>query len=245
MTNDELMAWVMHRFSDVFRERAIIKGGMALRLLDSPRFTNDIDYVFVRYDSKKAVAAKIREVLGELEGARIKMDVHSKMIRADIRFDGAAIQIEANVAVDCPSVPMATGEFARSVGQPSRVVRIMAPDVALAHKIAAWNERRIARDLYDVYFLSARAGAKPDQGVLSSRLARFESRLPKLRKKKSMSFEELVAALSLARDTIDDELVEDELGPLVSVEERAGLALRIKAALAGVIEGLSSGLAGD
>jgi hypothetical protein len=60
-----------------------------------------------------------------------------------------------------------------------------------------------------------------------------------------MSFEELVAALSRARDTIDDELVEDELGPLVSVEERAGLALRIKAALAGVIEGLSSGLAGD
>lgn len=95
------------------------------------------------------------------------------------------------------------------------------------------------------YFPSTRAGAKLDSRVLSSRLACFDSRLPKLRKKKSMSFEELVAALSRARDTIDDELVEDELGPLVSVEERAGLALRIKAALAGVIEGLSSGLAGD
>ena len=46
-TREDLMLWVMHRFSQVFGEHAIIKGGMALRLLDSPRATNDIDYVAV------------------------------------------------------------------------------------------------------------------------------------------------------------------------------------------------------
>jgi len=29
-----LFLWVMHRFSEVFEEHAILKGGMALRLLD-------------------------------------------------------------------------------------------------------------------------------------------------------------------------------------------------------------------
>ncbi len=53
-------------------------------------------------------------------------------------------------------------EHAVLKGQPSRVVRVMAPGAALAHKLAAWNERRLVRDLYDAWFLSARIGAKVD-----------------------------------------------------------------------------------
>lgn len=48
-TREGLMVWVMHRFARALGEQAVIKGGMALRLLDSPRSTNDIDYVFVPY----------------------------------------------------------------------------------------------------------------------------------------------------------------------------------------------------
>ncbi|MEQ9501632.1 MAG: hypothetical protein RIT81_32475 [Deltaproteobacteria bacterium] len=36
-TRDELFLFVMHRFSEVFEQHAVPKGGMALRLLDSTR----------------------------------------------------------------------------------------------------------------------------------------------------------------------------------------------------------------
>jgi hypothetical protein len=39
-----------------------------------------------------------------------------------------------NVDTECPSIPVPTGDLALALGQPSRIVRMMAQDVALAHK---------------------------------------------------------------------------------------------------------------
>lgn len=44
------------------------------------------------------------------------------------------------------SAAMVTGGFAQSLGQPSHVVRVMEWGAALAHELAAWNERRLLRD---------------------------------------------------------------------------------------------------
>jgi predicted nucleotidyltransferase component of viral defense system len=238
MTNDELFAWVMHRFAEVFREHAILKGGMALRLLDSPRSTNDIDYIFVPYASKKEILPDFSAVLSSLEGVHVSVDVHSKMIRAILQAEGAAIQIEANVAPACRSIPMATGDFARKAGYPSRIVRVMDLSVALAHKLAAWNERRLTRDLYDAYFLFGRAGAKPDREVLEERLSHVVSRLPVLRGRKKMRLSEFLEALSSTIAALDEGRLEVDLGPLLPPEERAGLVPRLKAALSGVIQTL-------
>ena len=60
MTRDELFVQIMHRFAEAFEDHAIIKGGMALRLLDSPRATTDIDYVFVPYGLLKAPVLSYR-----------------------------------------------------------------------------------------------------------------------------------------------------------------------------------------
>ena len=38
-TRDGLFLWVMHRFAEVFENHAVLKGGMALRLVDCPRRT--------------------------------------------------------------------------------------------------------------------------------------------------------------------------------------------------------------
>ena len=40
---EELLAWIINFFAEEFGSAAIIRGGMALRLLNSPRYTNDID----------------------------------------------------------------------------------------------------------------------------------------------------------------------------------------------------------
>jgi predicted nucleotidyltransferase component of viral defense system len=239
-TRDGLFLWIMHRFAEVFEEHAVIKGGMALRLLDCPRRTMDIDYVFVPFESKKEIVDRVSEVLEEIDGASVDMDLHSKMLRADLRVDGVAVQLEANVALRCETIPMTTGGFAHSVGQPSQIVRIMSPAAALSHKLAAWNERRLLRDLYDCYYLAARAGASPDQDVLDQRLSKIESRLPRLKGTRRMSREQFADALRDATGGLADADLEEELAGLLPADELAGLAIRIRAAVEGLADAVKS-----
>lgn len=235
-TRDGLFLWVMHRFAEVFEDHAVLKGGMALRLVDCPRRTVDIDYVFVPFRSKKEIADRVTEVLREIDGAAVDVNLHSKMLRAGFRVDDAAIQVEVNVSDHCETIPMSTGGFARSIGQPAQVVRVMSPSSALSHKLAAWNERRLFRDLYDCYFLVGRVGTSPDPVVLDRRLANIESRLPGLKRRSRMSRDEFVAELRDAVSALTDEDSEAELAGILPAEELAGLAIRIRAAVERVAE---------
>lgn len=238
-TRDGLFLWVMHRFAEIFENHAVLKGGMALRLVDCPRRTVDIDYVFVPFRSKKEIADRVTEVLREIDGAVVDVNLHSKMPRAGLRVDDAAIQVEVNVSDHCETIPMSTGGFARSIGQPAQVVRIMSPSSSLSHKLAAWNERRLLRDLYDCYFLVGRVGTSPDPVMLDRRLANIESRLPGLKRRSRMSRDEFVAELRAAVSALTDEDLEAELAGVLPAEELAGLVIRIRAAverIAGFIE---------
>lgn len=235
-TSETLFLWVMHRFAEVFEDHAILKGGMALRLLDSPRSTTDIDYLFVPYASKKDILQPVRAVLAELPGAEVDIRLHSKMMRALVRLEDAAIQVEVNVAESCEAIPMTTGGFARALGEPSQVVRMMALEVALAHKLGAWNERRLVRDLYDIYFLSSRLGTRPDVETLDGRLARVESRLPMWKGRKSLSRAEFSAELRGAAGALSERDIQQGLAPLLPAGELAGLRLRLRAALVGLAE---------
>jgi len=240
-SQDGLFLWIMHRFAEVFEEHAVLKGGMALRLLDCPRRTVDIDYVFVPFTSKKEIVERVSGVLNEIEGAVFDVGLHSRMLRADLRVDEVAIQVEANVALKCESIPMATGGFAQSVGQPSQVVRVMSPPTALAHKLAAWNERRLLRDLYDCYYLSARLGASPNLEVLDQRLTKIESHLPAMKGVRRMSRAEFATTLREATGRLTDADVSAELAGLLPAAELAGLTLRIRAAVTGLADLIGSG----
>lgn len=237
-TTDGLFLWIMHRFAEVFEEHAVIKGGMALRLLDSPRATNDIDYVFVPFESKLDVRADIERVLAELEDAEVAITTHSTMLRADVRVDDVAVQVEVSVATACRSAAMATAGFAESLGQPSHVVRVMSWDVALAHKLAAWCERRLLRDLYDVYFLFARLQERPDLDVLDERLGSLRSRLPRLKGRAALTRAEFAEELREVAGAIDAALIDQELSPLLEPEEVAGLDMRMRAGLTKLAEWL-------
>lgn len=237
-TVDGLFLWVMHRFAEVFSDHAILKGGMAMRLIDSPRSTTDIDYMFVPYASKRDVRQQIESILREVEGAEVEVDLHSKMLRAELRVDAAAIQLEVNVAMECNGIAMSTGGFARNLGQPARIVRIMSPDWAFAHKLAAWNERRLLRDLYDCYFFAARLGTRPAGEVLDSRLAHIASGLPALKRRRTMTRVELAAELRTDGAGLSQERLDAELGGVLPTEELAGLAPRMKAATAKIVEWL-------
>ncbi|MEM6675918.1 MAG: nucleotidyl transferase AbiEii/AbiGii toxin family protein [Planctomycetota bacterium] len=237
-TTEGLFLWVMHRFAEIFGHRAILKGGMALRLFDCPRSTTDIDYVFVPHTSKKEIEAEVQSALQELEDATVDVKLHSTMLRAIVALDEASIQVEASVDVECESEPVATASFAAAHGQPSRVVRVMSGSHALAHKLAAWNERRLHRDLYDAYFLRTRLGWTPDRGVLESRLGEVRSRLPALRSTRTMSLDRFAGELRKAAEGLDEDDLLSELAALLPPEETAGLAARLRATLVGLADGL-------
>jgi hypothetical protein len=235
-TQDGLFLWVLHRFAEAFEDHAVLKGGIALRLFDCPRSTTDIDYVFVPFRSKTEIRGRIEGILAEIDGAEVAVSAHSKMLRARIRVDEAAIQVEINVDLECPATGMPTGSFATSQGQPSRIVRVMSLDVAFAHKLAAWNERRLLRDLYDAYYLSVRLGAVPDLGVLDRRLAKVESRIPHLRQRRRMTRADLVLELRAAAESMDDAALRNELAPVLPADDLTGLAPRLRSSVLRIAE---------
>lgn len=238
-TVDGLFLWVMHRFAEVFEEHAVLKGGIALRLLDCPRSTTDIDYVFVPFRSKAEITGRIRQVLAELAEATVEVGVHAKMLRARVTVDAVSIQIEANVGMQCATMPMSTGEFARQQGQPARIVRLMAPATALANKLAAWNERRLVRDLYDVWFLRTRVGAEVDLEVLDARLRKIESRHPALVGRKRMTRAGFAAELRAAAVGLSESAVQQELAPLLPARATVGILPRLRGALIELVEVLA------
>ncbi|TFG65851.1 MAG: hypothetical protein E4H28_03325, partial [Gemmatimonadales bacterium] len=67
-------------------------------------------------------------------------------------YNGIKTQIEVHVAAECETEELSTMALARANNQQGRIIRVMSLPVALAHKLAAWNERRLMRDLYDAWF---------------------------------------------------------------------------------------------
>jgi len=231
VTQDSVFLWIIHRFAEVFNEHAILKGGMVLRLLNSVRSTNDLDYVFVPYNSKKDILADLNRVFNEIPGGKITTSLSSKAIRIYIKVAQVSVQVEANVSKECKSLAISTTEFASQLNEIGRIVRIMSLDVALANKLAAWNERRLYRDLYDIYFLFRIVKIMPHMDTLLSRLKKIQSRIPRIKNIKKMSLADFLAELEKAIDTLSQKSIEEQLAPLLLREEYIGLDIKIKAAL--------------
>ncbi|MDO8461725.1 MAG: nucleotidyl transferase AbiEii/AbiGii toxin family protein, partial [Deltaproteobacteria bacterium] len=151
-SNESLRVLIINHLGKRLGDHAILKGGMVLRLLDCPRYTNDLDYIFIPFKSKKEIAPMIEEALKELGGIKVHHRFHSTNVRFDVLLKNAfgtfKTQIEANVASDCATQPMTTGDFARQFQQSPQIIRVVRFDVMLANKLAAWNERHLMRDLY-------------------------------------------------------------------------------------------------
>lgn len=239
VTLDSVFVWLMHRIAEEFGGHAILKGGMALRLANCPRSTNDLDYVFVPYNSKKEIEKGLDKILGEIPGAKINKSMNSKAIRAIINVSGVSVQVEAAVSRECKAVAMSTSSLANKEGVLSKVIQIMSMDVALSHKLAAWNERRLYRDLYDVYYIYEVLGIKPDIETLKTRLEKIESRLPALKARKKMRMDEFIAEFRREAGEISVTSLTNELSGLLGEAELAGLELKFKAVIQKVTEFLT------
>lgn len=237
-TVEGLMIYLINTFADNFPQSAILKGGMCLRLLDCPRLTNDIDYVFVPYDSKKDILQGVLDVLDGIDGLTYEYSMNSKCLRILIRYGELATQVEANVAKECPSTSISTATLSRKQGMLGRVVQISSYEVSMANKLSAWNERSLIRDLYDLYFYYTMVQAMPDMTVLAKRLQEVAS-TPGKRNPKRMTLGQLLTKL---RERLGSLSSKDmlELSDYLPSNELQGLETRIRAQLVQFCDALES-----
>ena len=229
----KLLARVLDLFAQRFDQNAVLRGGMVLRVLGSPRLTNDLDYVFVPYTSKKEIVDDVLVCLHSIDGAHIEHSLNSKCLRVVLTVDGTRIQVESTVAVDVESDTTSTRMFSQQFDLPPRLIHIMELSVALSNKLAAWNERRLIRDLYDVWFL-LQMSVTPDHATLAERL-------------KNPNYSPLVDSddyyagdsppdfydfIRAKVATYTDDDIHDGLSDYLTDEEIVGLLLQFKAALA-------------
>ncbi len=236
ITNDHLFIWIIHEVATEFKDRALLKGGMLLTLADAPRKTIDLDYVFVPYSSKNEIKKSLMQIVNQIEDADISQSISSKNFKIIIKVYNAIAQIEATVDLECKSDVMTTQALAKKTNQLARIIRIMSFDVALSHKLAAWNERRLYRDLYDIYYIYKKIGIKPDLDVLQLRLQNINSNLKENKNLKKMTLREFKILLKKAHLELNQEDLNKELSLTLDQIELAGLAVRIKIALNELID---------
>lgn len=223
-STEALLSWIVDFFAQKFGNSAILKGGMSLRLMHSPRYTNDVDYIFIPFDSKKDAKTLVEEALAQVEGLSFNTTMNSKALRIIIDYAGQQAQIEINVEKECPSIPMSSSLLSTPYGYPARVIRVMEPGVAFAHKIAAWNERELMRDLYDVYQYESLFKAEPQMDILRKRLKCARSY------KNVVAAKDMLALVEKMRKYAEG-LTEnsfEELVPLLDSAELAGLSFRMR-----------------
>ncbi|MBI1908924.1 MAG: nucleotidyl transferase AbiEii/AbiGii toxin family protein [Deltaproteobacteria bacterium] len=236
-SDESLRVLIINHLGKQLGEHAILKGGMVLRLLDCPRTTNDLDYIFVPFKSKKEIVPLVLEVLKELEEVTVQHRLHSTNAQFDVtlknEFGTFRTQLEVNVSNHCETEPLTTGDFALQFQQSPQIIRVMRFDVMLAHKLAAWNERRLMRDLYDAYFIYKNLNITPNLDLLQGRLqdVHYAKRMSGRSLPKKMSLEEFWQLLASELKTLTPADLENELRDSLDTHQLLGLDKKITIAL--------------
>ena len=237
MENEQrLLARVLDLFAQKFDKKAVLRGGMVLRVLGSPRLTNDLDYVFVPYRSKKDIVDEIIECLKSIEGASLDYSLNSKCLRVVLTVHETTIQVEAKVAMDVATSTASTKLFSAQFELPPRIIHVVNTNVALANKMAAWNERRLVRDIYDIWFL-LQMNAIPDTATLEKRLRKpaYSRLVAKQDYFPGQTCSEFYDFLRQGVTRLTDAQIADEMSYYLSPEDMVGLRLHFRSALARLV----------
>lgn len=238
---EELLLKVMHLMSEHFKDRIILEGGMLLRLLNSPRATQDVDYLLVSQKSKKVLAGEIKDVLSKLGDVVVKdVNLNSRGIFIGLEDKGAPnikafLEINVVPALLKPPASMSTVALAGRYSMTGRIVASMDLSEAFSHKIAAALQRDSIRDLYDMTILDPLCAIDID--ILRERFSNLSIRR---KKAKSLSFADASVMLKIRADGITQEKVEKELGAWLPREALHGMALVIKSTILRVAQRIAS-----
>lgn len=238
---EELLLKVIHLMSERFKDRIVLEGGMLLRLLNSPRMTQDVDYLLVSESSKKELVGEIKNVLLKLKDVTVKdAKLNSRGIFIGLEGKGrpdikAFLEINVVPFLLKPPASMSTGTLAGKYSMTGRVVASMDLSEAFSHKIAAALQRDSIRDLYDITIFEPLCDI--DMAILRKRL---ESLSIKRQKAKKVSLAEAAEMLRKRAYDVTPEKVEKELGAWLPLPSLRGMDLVIRAAVSRVVQKLSA-----
>jgi len=230
---EALITRVIDVFAERFNKHAVLRGGMVLRLLGCERLTNDVDYVFVPFNSKKEIVADVVETLRKVEGMEVSYTLNSKCLRVIVSNAGVTAQIEIKTMRDIATHIISTKELASRYGFPIRLVPVMDYSVALANKMAAWNERRLIRDVYDIWFF-LKMGVRPDEVTLKSRLAApaYSRLVKKADQFPKSAVTDFYAFLNARIQKLTQREISEAMSDYVPPSELPGLDMRFRAEIA-------------
>ena len=228
-----LLVEVMNLFAAKFNKKVVLRGGMVLRVLGCERLTNDLDYIFMPYKSQNDIIKEILTVLNEIENAKIKYSLNSKCLRIILKVNDISIQIEAKVAIEAPTQILSTKELSAEYGFPPCLIQVLDYPVALANKMAAWNERRLIRDIYDIWFF-LKMDIKPDTTTLQERLKKcLYSRLIKTDDyfigEGVIDFYDFILTYV---NKLSDKMIMDSLNDYLNKNDIIGLSMKFRAEFA-------------
>lgn len=228
-----LLAQVIDLFAERFDKKAVLRGGMVLRILGSPRLTNDLDYVFVPFKSKKDIVEDVISCLKQIEGADLTYSLNSKCLRVILTVEDTTIQVEANVATNIAVSTTSTALMSSQFNLPKRVINIVNLSIALSSKMAAWNERRLVRDMYDIWFY-IQMNIRPDEPTLQRRLNKpvYSKLVQKNDYFPGRSISEFYDFIRSKCAELSDEEIENELSAYLLPDEIKGMSIMLRAALA-------------
>jgi len=116
---------------------------------------------------------------------------------------------------------------------PPRLIQVLDYSVALANKMAAWNERRLIRDIYDIWFY-LKMGVHPDVETLNIRLKKcsYSKFIDKSDYFQGAGIEEFYAFLLSYVNKLTDNDIMDSLSDYLKKEDLLGLSMKFSAELA-------------
>lgn len=236
---EELLIKLIHFLSGKIKEKILLEGGMLLRMFNSPRSTQDIDYFLISDESKKVLVVEFEKILSQFNDAKIStINLNSRGIFIEMEGldkDAGKIIIEFIVvpSVNMPSEHVSTFALSSQYSLTGRVVATIALPEAFSHKIAACIERRSVRDLYDISIFSNLCDFD-----INTLLNRFEGLSINRKKPQKMSPSKAADVLESRVRELNEEALRDELYPLIPPEQQAGLLYLIKASVMRVVQRL-------
>lgn len=236
---EKLLLQVIHFLSEKFKETLVLEGGMLLRLFNSPRSTQDVDYYWISEKSKKVLTREIRTAFDTFQAGRVTdIRLNSRGIFLDMESaeqETGKIMIELNVvpSLNLPSEFVSTASVSNRYALTGRIVATIALPEAFAHKIAAALERETARDIHDIAVFESLC--EFDQKTLEERLRTLSIQR---NKPAHLTFPEAAGILENRARNLTEESLKEELYSLIPESQRPGLLYTIKAAVMRIVQKL-------
>lgn len=176
-----------HLSSATFFSEGVFQGGTALRLFyQNSRFSEDLDFVFVRHDSPAFNGAlaflsglenHLPQTIPAVSQASVRHQKDSSVLkRAIVRLVVPELPRQTQINLEFVNVPSYESRpLVAPFGPLYPVVRVESEAEILADKVVAlaWHPYLKGRDLWDLHYLLALRGQTPEAHLVGSKLVDY------------------------------------------------------------------------